>query len=106
MEGVGKELNIKVLITLYEENSRFNSEIIKDVEQHFRNELFETKVHNSLELRESASLGMPITEYSQDSTGFKDYKRLAKELIQKVENVRGQLNDDMARTYSGVNPSC
>jgi len=78
-------LIINILITSYEENNSFNSDVVKDICMHFEKVLLETKIHNSLELREAASLGMPITEYSKDSTGFADYRKLAKEIIRKTE---------------------
>jgi len=88
MENVVKGLNINILVTLYEENSSFNNEILNDVRLHFKNELLETMVYNSIELKQAASLGMSIAEYSQNSTGFRDYQRLAREIIQKLEKNR------------------
>ena len=79
-----KELDVSILITSYDETV-FNNGMAKDVYLHFRNRLLETKIRNSIELKESVSLGMPITEYSQNSTGFEDYRKLAKEIIKRVE---------------------
>jgi len=97
---VEKELYVNILLTIYEETN-FNREMAKDVYLHFRYRVLETKIHNSLELKEATSLGMPITEYSRSSTGFEDHRRLAREIIQRVEK-KIESHIDANRLFQGL----
>jgi len=99
-EQTRKELYVNILHTLYEETS-FNAEMAKDVYLHFRYRVLETKIHRSPGLKETASLGMPITEYSQNSTGSEDYKRLAREIIKRIER-KTESHIDASRLFRGL----
>jgi len=99
-EQAKKELYVNILFTLYEETN-FNTEMAKDVYLHFRYRVLETKIHNSLELKETTSLGMPITEYSRNSTGFEDHRKLAKEIIQRIEK-KTESHIDASRLFQGL----
>ena len=86
-EEISHEIRYKALCTIYDGRSRFSAEIADDVFSHFKDRVYETIIHTNVKLREAASYGMPITEYSRRSRGYREYLRLANEVLREEVQV-------------------
>ncbi len=86
-EELSHEVRYKALCTIYDGRSKFSREIAEDVFGHFRDRVYDTIIHTNVKLREAASYGMPITEYSRRSRGYREYLRLANEVLRDEAQV-------------------
>lgn len=87
-EELSHEVRYKALCTIYDGRSKFSAEIAEDVFSHFEDRVYDTIIHTNVKLREAASYGMPITEYSRRSRGYREYLRLANEVLREEAVVR------------------
>ncbi len=107
-EEVSHEVRYKALCTIYDGRSKFSAEIADDVFSHFKDRVYETIIHTNVKLREAASYGLPITEYSQRSRGYREYLRLANEVLREEagvlveEAVQTSLEKPLKETYGPV----
>ena len=58
-------------------------EILSNIKDYFSDYLYQTVVRTNVKLEEAVSLGIPITMYDRQSSGFQDYKSLAHEVSKK-----------------------
>jgi len=80
-ERVGHNIDVKVLPTKFDRRTSYSKEVLGKIYERFRELSFTTVINLNEKLREATSLGLPITEYAPDSTGFKDYLNLAREVM-------------------------
>jgi chromosome partitioning protein len=80
-DRLGHELSFKALATIYDRRTRMSREVLSEIREHFKENAFTTVIHNAVVLREAASLGKPITQYSRCCVAFEDYNTLANEVI-------------------------
>jgi len=78
-------LAYRVLVTLLDQRNRAHRDIREQLERTFGIGLFKTVIEIDTKLRESPILGLPITQYKPNSRGAQQYRGLAEELIQYVE---------------------
>ena len=64
-------------------------EVLAEIREHFKEKAFTTVIHNAVVLREAASLGKPITQYSRSCVAYEDYDSLANEVIMDEEKYEG-----------------
>ena len=74
-------LEIRVLANLYDVRTKLGREILNELKRKFGPLMCSTFINFNTKLREGASFGQPITEYDPGSMGFRDFVRLARELI-------------------------
>jgi chromosome partitioning protein len=74
-------LEIRVLANLYDVRTKLGREILNELKRKFGPLMCSTFINFNTKLREGASFGQPITEYDPASMGFRDFVRLARELI-------------------------
>ncbi|MHC4444902.1 MAG: AAA family ATPase [Planctomycetota bacterium] len=74
-------LEIRVLANLYDVRTKLGREILNELRRRFGPFMCHTFINFNTKLREGASFGQPITEYDPGSIGFRDFVRLARELI-------------------------
>jgi chromosome partitioning protein len=83
-------LAYRILITLLDQRNRTHRTIRQQLQQTFGAGLFETVIEIDTRLRESPIVGMPITQYRPNSRGSQQYKVLAQELVQYVQQTNTQ----------------
>jgi chromosome partitioning protein len=98
LEGLGKLLNtIKIiqsrlntaleiegiLLTMYDGRLRLSNQVVEDVQQHFKDMVFETLIPRNIKLSEAPSFGMPAIAHDAESRGAISYLELAKEILVK-----------------------
>ena len=79
------KLAYRVLVTLLDQRNRAHRDIREQLERTFGIGLFKTVIEIDTKLRESPILGLPITQYKPNSRGAMQYRGLAEELIQYVQ---------------------
>jgi chromosome partitioning protein len=78
-------LAYRILITLLDQRNRTHRTIREQLEQTFGSGLFQTVIEIDTRLRESPIIGVPITQYRPNSRGSQQYRVLAQELIDYVQ---------------------
>jgi chromosome partitioning protein len=83
-------LAYRILITLLDQRNRTHRNIQEQLDRTFGEGLFKTIIEVDTKLRESPILGMPITQYRPNSRGAMQYRSLAEELVQYVEQTNSE----------------
>lgn len=78
-----------ILLTLYDKRTRLSRDVHKELKKYFesRNLLFKTIIPRNIRLAEAPSHGKPCLIYDPESTGTKAYLNLAKEIIERDNQV-------------------
>jgi chromosome partitioning protein len=76
-----QDLRIRILATLYDIRTKLAREVLAELREQFGSLLMESTINFNTKLKEAASFGQPITEYDPASKGFKDFHKLARELM-------------------------
>ena len=79
-----QDLRIRILATLYDIRTKLAREVLAELREQFGPMLMESAINFNTKLKEAASFGQPITEYDPASKGFKDFLKLARELLGPV----------------------
>lgn len=100
LEGLGQLLNtvkrvraalnpnlrlLGVIVTMYDGRTSLSGAVIKELQKHFGKLLFDTTVPRNIRLAEAPSHGKPIMAYDRFCRGAFAYKKLAKEVVKRVE---------------------
>ena len=90
LELVKQRLHPSVSITgivpcLYDSRRRLAREVLAELRAHFPEQVFRQAIGNNVKLAESPSFGQTIFEYAPDSSGARDYRALALEVIAQEE---------------------
>ncbi len=72
-----------VVITMYDNRKLLLRETLKQLEEFFKGKVFDTKIRVNVKLAEAPSHGKSVLDYASDSNGAKDYRQLAKEILQE-----------------------
>lgn len=75
------DLVIRAVLNCFDQRQKIDQEIFREVEEFFESLLLKTIIHKNTKLTESASAGKPITEYNKTCSGYFDFMKLTKELI-------------------------
>lgn len=102
LEGIAKLLNtIKIiksklnpglkiegfLLTMFDNRLRLSNQVYEEVKRHFGDLVFNTVIARNVRLSEAPSHGMSVLDYDPHSKGAQNYTSLAKEVIQRTENI-------------------
>lgn len=82
----GLEL-LGVLPTMMDTRTTLSNQVHGEIKRHFPGKVFDTTIPRNIRLAEAPSHGLPIGVYDRFSKGSKAYKALAKEVIDRTENV-------------------
>ncbi len=78
-------LAYRILVTLLDQRNRTHRDIHDQLDRAFGVGIFKTIIEIDTKLRESPILGLPITQYKPTSRGAQQYRSLAEELIEYVQ---------------------
>jgi chromosome partitioning protein len=76
-----------IALTMYDERMNLARQVADEVRAHFGEKVYETVIPRNVRLGEAPSFGKPIILYDIRSKGSEAYVNLAKEFIQRAENV-------------------
>lgn len=72
-----------VLLTMFDARTRLASQVVQDVREHFKKQVYDVIIPRNVKLSEAPSFGQPISVYDPQSTGAIAYKTLAKDLLSR-----------------------
>lgn len=72
-----------ILLSMYDRRLRLANEVIDQVREFFKSQVFDTIIHRNTKLAEAPSLGMPVALYDASSKGAMNFFNLAKEVLIK-----------------------
>lgn len=73
-----------VVITMHSSRTSLAAQVQGELKHHFPDTLFDTIIPRNIRLAEAPSHGKPINQYDRFSKGAQSYKKLAKEVMQRV----------------------
>ncbi len=94
-EDTGHKPGVRVLANQYDVRTKLAREILSELKSRFGDVVLRTVVNFNTKLKESASLGQPITEFAPTSSGACDFQELARELLTAEPQVT--TTDDLLR---------
>jgi chromosome partitioning protein len=77
----GHEIRHKALATICNTRTNFGNEVLQNIDKHFGDAVYNTIIHGTVKLKESASFGIPVTKYHPRCRGAEDYRELAAEVV-------------------------
>ena len=80
-EQCHQEMTIRILATLYDIRTKLAREVLRELREQFGTPAHGEHINFNTKLKEAASFGQPITEYDAASKGYKDFVKLARELM-------------------------
>ena len=83
-DGLNPQLAIEgVLLTMADFRTNLTTEVINEIKNYFREQVFQTIIPRNVKLSEAPSFGKPISLYDAASIGAKKYDELAKEFLER-----------------------
>jgi chromosome partitioning protein len=76
-----------IVVTMYDERVNLARQVAEEVRNHFGEKVYKTIIPRNVRLSEAPSFGKPIILYDIRSRGSEAYVSLAREFIQRAENV-------------------
>ncbi|HUN81609.1 MAG TPA: AAA family ATPase [Phycisphaerae bacterium] len=76
----GLGLTVRILANLYDVRTKLGREILAELRKRHGDAMYSSFINFNTKLKESTSLGQPITEYDPNSSGCKDFMKFAREL--------------------------
>jgi len=95
-----QDLVIRALINYYDQRQNLDREMSEEIEKFFESLLLTTVIHKNVKLAESASAGKPIIDYNRQCSGYFDFMKLTKELLDIYERRRKVEAESLTSRYS------
>lgn len=84
--GLGKKLTIEgVLLTKLDNRNLFGYKMVEKVKELFPKKIFKTVISRSSHIQEAPMYGKSVLDFAYNSRGSKEYRELAKELLEERE---------------------
>lgn len=90
VQEVRKTLNpdlelLGLIMTMYDLRTSLSTQVEAELKHHFSDKVFETYIPRNVRLAEAPSYGLTILEHDKWSKGARAYKKLAQELVRRIE---------------------
>lgn len=87
-ESLNPQLEIEgIALTMYDDRMNLAKQVAEEVRRHFGAKVYSTVIPRNVRLGEAPSFGKPIILYDIRSRGSEAYVSLAREFIERAENV-------------------
>ena len=73
-----------ILITMYNGRLLLSMQVISELEKHYEDKIFNTKISRNVKLTEAPGFGKPAYYHDKSSKGAKEYIEVAKELTTRI----------------------
>ncbi len=83
------QLAYRVLVTLYDKRNKISHVVLDQMQRELSHALLQTIIEIDTKLRESPAFGQPITRYAPDTRGARQYRELARELLNGMDRKPG-----------------
>ena len=81
-ERLNPDLDMEgVVFTMYDSRTNLSMQVVENVKQHIKQNVYNTLIPRNIRLAEAPSYGMPINMYDPKSAGAEAYMQLADEVI-------------------------
>ncbi|MCH2059137.1 MAG: ParA family protein [Verrucomicrobiales bacterium] len=70
-----------IVMTMFDGRTNLSKDVVKQVREHFPDEVYQTVIRRSVRLGEAPSYGQAIIEYNGSGQGAVDYRSLAQEFL-------------------------
>lgn len=81
-ERLNPDLDMEgVVFTMYDSRTNLSSQVVDNVKNHLKQNVYKTIIPRNIRLAEAPSHGIPITLYDPKSAGAESYRQLAEEVI-------------------------
>lgn len=89
IKNIQKNLNrdldlLGIVFTMFDSRTRLANDVVGEVTSYFKDKIFESYIPRNIRLSEAPSHGLPINLYDPKCIGAERYKKLAKEVIERV----------------------
>ena len=79
------DLNVSgILITMYNGRLLLSMQVMAELQKHYSDKLFDTKISRNVKLTEAPGFGKPVYYHDKSSKGAKEYIEVAKELSSRI----------------------
>ena len=73
-----------ILITMYNSRLLLSMQVISELQKHYSDKIFRTKISRNVKLTEAPGFGKPVYYHDKGSKGSKEYLDVAKELATRI----------------------
>jgi len=73
-----------ILITMYNGRLLLSMQVIAELQKHYEDKLFATRISRNVKLTEAPGFGKPVYYYDKNAKGSKEYVEVAKELAERI----------------------
>jgi chromosome partitioning protein len=73
------------VLTMEDSRTNLSQQVVEEVRSHFGERVFGTRIPRSIRLAEAPGFGKPITQFDPSSRGAMAYRRLAREVVQRLD---------------------
>ena len=73
-----------ILITMYNGRLLLSMQVISELQKHYADKIFDTKISRNVKLTEAPGFGKPVYYHDKSSKGSKEYIEVAKELSSRI----------------------
>jgi len=70
-----------VILTMFDIRTKLSADVVREITNHFPEQVFKTIIPRSVRLAEAPSYGQPISVYAPGSNGAMAYSNLAREIL-------------------------
>ena len=82
--GANPRLRLEgILMTMFDSRTNLATEVVREVNRHFGERIYETVIPRNVRLGEAPSHGKPITHYAPYSAGAEAYRRFADDFLRR-----------------------
>lgn len=92
-----KTLTLRIIANHYDVRTKLGREILVELRKRHGDAMFASFINFNTKLKESSSLGQPISEYEPASTGCRDFVKFARELIALEANTTAAITTTTAK---------
>ncbi len=95
-ENLNSDLVLQgVLLTMFDSRNTLSHKVAEQVRRHFTDKVFQTVIPRNVRLSEAPSHGISIFDYASESAGALAYKKLAEELVQRLNFNKGTFKENV-----------
>ena len=82
--GANPRLKLEgILMTMFDARTNLATQVVKEVNRHFGEQIYETVIPRNVRLGEAPSYGKPITQYAPYSAGAEAYRKFADDFLKR-----------------------
>jgi len=73
------------VLTMLDARTRLSQQVVDEVRSHFGDRVFKARIPRTVRLAEAPGFGQPITQFDPSSRGAMAYRRLAQEVVERLD---------------------